>query len=81
MELWANMLAQEYCVDLKHARSWVAGSESRSFVVEFLQSHCWKVEAYTTPHVGLERVVSYGYVVSDDCEQFVAWRLSQGDIP
>lgn len=80
MELWAQMLAKEYCVDIKHARSWISGSESRSFVTEFLQAQGWKVTPYTTPHVSMERVISYGYVVEDACEQFVAWRLSQGAV-
>lgn len=77
IQLWARMLADEYCVDIKYAHSWIYTSDSREFVVEFLQSQGWRLQAYTTPMVSMERVVSYGFVIADDCEKFVAWKLSQ----
>ncbi len=77
IQLWTRMLAEEYCVDMRHAGSWMHTPDCRGFVAEFLQSQGWRVQAYTTPMVSMERVVSHGFVVADDCEKFVAWKLSQ----
>ena len=81
IDAWLTMLAEEYHVDESDAGSWLYNKITRPFVVEFLQSKGWKVEEYTAPPVSGGKVISEGYVISDDCEQFVAWRLSQGDAP
>lgn len=73
---WAAMLAEEYCVEVRRANSWIHQDEGREFVVKFLQEKGWKVTTYTTPEVGGYHV-SYGFVVADDCEHLVAWKLSE----
>lgn len=76
LTLWCNMLASEYLVPPMKAMAWLHGDNSREFVVDFLKSQGWKVESYTTPEIELNRgPVSYGYFISDDCENLVAWKL------
>jgi hypothetical protein len=79
LDIWCHMLASEYLVEPKTAVRWLHERNSRAFVVDFLKSKGWKVDTYTTPDVeGHASPPSHGYVISDDCVHFVAWRLSQG---
>jgi hypothetical protein len=71
------MLAEEYLVSVSHASHWMFSVENLEFVTEFLQSQGWKIHSYTTPAISMERVISYGFVVADDCDRFVVWRLAQ----
>ena len=73
---WCGLLSAEYMVGESDAMSWMYDQNTRSFVVEFLQSQGWKVTQYTTPPLSPDKVISYGFVVADDCEQFVAWKLA-----
>jgi hypothetical protein len=77
IQLWCHMLASEYLVEPKMAARWVHNTDSRSFVVEFLQSKGWKVHAYTTPALEQNsQPPSHGYVIADDCDQLVHWKLT-----
>lgn len=77
IQLWCQMLASEYLVEPKMASRWVNNVDSRPFVVEFLQSKGWKVNAYTTPALEQNcQPPSHGYVIADDCHQLVHWKLT-----
>lgn len=81
LDLWCQMLASEYMVNPHTAARWVHDRGSRSFVVQFLKERGWQVDAYSTPEVEVNTSPpSHGYVVSDSCEHFVAWRLSQDSV-
>lgn len=73
---WATMLAEEYCVEVRHAHCWMSTDTGRQFVAKFLQDKGWKIHTYTTPTINSDTVLSYGFVVDDDCEHLVAWKLS-----
>lgn len=79
LKLWGELLAQEYLISLSDAGRWITQKDHMSWVAEFLRSKGWKVESYTTPLVN-DKCQSYGYVVSDSCEHYVAWRLSQDSV-
>jgi hypothetical protein len=74
---WGELLSKEYLVSVSDAGRWITQRDHMCWVAQVLRDKGWKVEAYHTPFVG-DRCQSYGYVVADDCEHFVAWRLSQG---
>lgn len=78
LTLWCTMLASEYLVPPMKAMAWLHGTDSREFVVDFLKSQGWKVESYTTPVIEVNSgPSSYGYFISDDCENLVAWKLME----
>lgn len=77
IEHWMSLLAAEYHVEESDAASWFYGRQTRSFAVEYLQSQGWKIEEYTTPPVGNDKVISQGFILADDCDQLVEWKLSQ----
>lgn len=77
MNLWCHMLASEYLVEPKMAIRWLHNVDSRAFVVEFLQSKGWKVSAYITPAIEHGSLPpSHGFVITDDCDQLITWKLS-----
>ena len=74
---WCSMLASEYHVSEQHALKWIGFPENAKFVAEFLKRQGWRVESYTTPSVETNRSSpSWGYVVADDCERLLTWRLT-----
>jgi hypothetical protein len=77
LHAWTQMLASEYNVKSDEASYWLFEPQSRQFVLEFLQSRGWKVTAYTTPAVRQGSMISEGFILADDCDQYVTWRLSQ----
>lgn len=70
--LWVRMLASEFLVEEKKAGNWLFDQNCQKFVAKFLRSQGWKVRAYASPDRG-----SHGFLIADDCENFVAWRLAQ----
>ena len=77
LDLWCHMLASEYLVEPKVANRWLHNRDSRAFVVEFLQSTGWRVHSYTTPDIdGNVQPPSHGFVIADDCDQLVRWKLT-----
>ncbi len=76
---WCSLLSEEYLVEESDAMSWVYNSHTRSFVVDFLQSRGWKVEGYTTPPLNSDshKVISQGFVIADDCDELIKWKLTQ----
>jgi hypothetical protein len=74
---WVELVAREYSVEPGQARGWLGSDKSREFLVEFLQSRGWRLKTYSAPEVGTGRCISYGFFVDDDCDQLIAWRLSQ----
>jgi len=77
LDLWCHMLASEYLVEPKYAIRWLHNVDSRPFVVEFLQSKGWQVQSYTTPVIEQNLYPpSHGFVIADDCDQLVRWKLT-----
>ena len=74
LQHWAFLLADEYQVNPAQAEKWIISDPK--FVAEFMQSKTWKVQDYATPLI-YESSISFGYVIDDECDQFIVWKLSQ----
>lgn len=71
LTLWCHMLASEFPNHAHIASRWVydPSPSCRAYVVEFLQKRGWQVTAY-------ESSLTHGYVIADDCDQLVHWKLT-----
>ncbi len=80
---WAALFSEEYQITEKVALKYVI--HSLDPVTEFLKQNGWQVESYRLSPLpdGVEMeyeitpVRSQGYIVAEDCEKYVEFRLRQ----
>lgn len=80
--------ADEYVSSTREVQTYLeTGSEQfGNYFVDFWQAKGWKITWYKVPEVGVyvsktggEDVLgslSFGFVIDDACEEFMAWRLA-----
>ena len=74
---WTKVLSEEYNIKQEDAWRWFTTFEGREFIAACLRSQGWRITTYETPRDDTGLMISYGFVVADDCEQFVAWKLAE----
>ncbi len=80
---WADLFADEFQISSKIGLKYVI--HSPELVSGFLENQGWKVTAYQLPPLpeGVELeyetpiVRSQGYILAEDCEKYVEFRLRQ----
>ena len=81
--LWAELFSAEFQVNQKVSLKYVKHAPEQ--VAEFLKLGGWSVEWYVLPSLpkGVEwdaeepPIHSQGYIVAEDCEKYVEWRLRE----
>lgn len=83
-----KQFADEYVSSVPTVRMHLeSGSdEFGNFFVNFWQSHGWRITWYKVPLIGayvdkngseeLLGSLSFGFVIDDACEEFIAWKLA-----
>ena len=68
-------MAEDYQISDREAQQYLANQ--LDVTAEFLRKQGWKVTAYSLPPLDSgRRPWRRGYIIDDDCEKLIAWRLT-----
>ena len=73
-----NEFAAEYAMDERSGWMYMFSSSisTREIFAETLASKGWKISAYSLPPAFDDKTYSWGYVIADDCDRLVQWKLA-----
>ena len=74
----AHEFAAEYAMDERSGWLYMFSSSisTREIVAETLASKGWRISAYALPPATDGKSYSWGYVIADDCDRLVQWKLA-----